>query len=137
MLYLTTDSGNTWSAVKGGEFVPTVPGVRLWDKPYISGPPNNPVIYQPIQRAPETPGTWPTGIIRIDGVRTGTATFTNADTGLNNIGIWCEQFLCPVFAFGVSPSNPQHMMAADANANMMKQSTDGGVHWNPTPGMID
>lgn len=121
-LYLTTDGGANWSAVSGATTT-----LNLTDHPFISGPAANPTVYQIVQR----PGG-NFGLIQITGVRSATATVTNADNGLGSIASWTDgqgSWRSPS-VFGVDPSNPQHLMAADATANSMMVSTDGGATWN-------
>jgi hypothetical protein len=122
-LYLSADGGATWTAVTGASTT-----LQLSDHPFIAGPPANPVVYQEVVR----PGGR-TGLIQITGVRTGTATITNADTGLNNIGFWSMGQGTFRFAqvFAVDPNNSQHLIAADIGLNQMMVSTNGGAGWSP------
>jgi hypothetical protein len=122
-LNVTTDTGANWSPV--GTIAQSLSG-----RPYIAGPPANPTIYQAILK----PGGQ-TGLLKITGSLTGTATITPADTGLNTIATYCMgqgTFVCPT-VFGVDPNNPQHLIAADAGANQMMVSTNGGASWAPDP----
>jgi hypothetical protein len=121
-LYITTNSGASWTAVSGATI-----SLSLSGRPYISGPPASPTIYQAVRK----PGNV-VGLDKITGVRSATATVTAADSGLNSIGGYCMgagTFVCPT-VFGVDPNNPQHLIAADAGTNQMKDSTDGGASWS-------
>lgn len=122
-LYISTNTGSSWSAVSGASTT-----LQLADRPFISGPSANPTVYQEVQR----PGNV-VGLIKITGVRSGSATITNADTGLNNIGFWSEGQGTYRFAqvFGVDPNNPLHLIVADIGNNAMMVSVDGGTTWNP------
>ena len=121
-LYLSIDGGTTWTAVSGASTT-----LQLVDHPFVSGPPANPIVYQEVLRFGGR-----VGLIKITGVRTATATITNADTGLNNIGFWSmgqgtfrfEQ------VFDVDPNNPLHLIAADIGTNQMMASNDGGSSWS-------
>lgn len=121
-LYITTNSGASWTAVSGATI-----SLSLSDRPYISGPPASPTIYQAVRKP-----SGALGLDKITGVRSATATVTTADSGLNNIGLYCmgfQTFLCPT-VFGVDPNNPQHLIAADVGTNQMKDSIDGGGSWS-------
>ena len=84
------------------------------------------VIYQGVIR----PGNI-AGLIKITGVRTGEATTTNADSGLNTLGTFPTDLMPWPPVFAVDPNNPQHLIAADAGAKRMMVSTDGGASWTP------
>jgi hypothetical protein len=122
-LYLTTNGGGSWTAVTGASTT-----LQLVDHPFIAGPPANPVVYQEVIRSGNR-----VGLIQITGVRSGTATITNVDTGLNNIGFWSMGQGTFRFAqvFAVDPNNSQHLMAADIGLNQMMVSTNGGTSWAP------
>ena len=121
-LYLTTDTGGSWNAVSGGTVT-----LQLQGRPYIAGPPADPTIYQGVLR----PGGI-VGLVKITGARSATASVSNADSGLNNIGSYCMgqgTFVCPR-VFTVDPNNAQHLYAVDIGSGQMKFSTDGGASWN-------
>jgi hypothetical protein len=122
-LYLSTDTGGTWNAVTGATTT-----LQLIDHPFISGPPASPTVYQEVMR----PGNR-VGLIKITGVRSGSATISNADSGLNNIGFWSmgQGTFRWAQVFTVDPNNPAHLMAADIGFNAMMVSTDGGSTWSP------
>ena len=128
-LYITTDTGATWNPVSGASTT-----LQLSGHLYISGPAANPTVYQSVQR----PGSR-AGLIKITGVRSGSATVTNADTGLNNIGFWSMGQGTFVFQqiLGVDPNNPQHLIAGDMGLNKMMVSMDGGTTWNPDDHLTD
>ena len=122
-LYLTSNTGSTWSPVSGASTT-----FQLVDHPFVTGPSANPTIYQGYQR---TNGT--NGLLKITGVLSGPALVTTADAGLGNIGTWCmgqATFRCPL-VFGVDPNNSLHLIAADIGVNQMMVSLDGGSTWNP------
>jgi len=119
-LNLTTDTGGTWAAA-------TTITQSLSGRPYIAGPPATPTVYQGITKPSSL-----VGLVKVTGVGTATPTVSNADTGLSSIGGYCmgfQTFVCPT-VFGVDPSNPQHLIAADLGSNQMKVSIDGGASWN-------
>lgn len=119
-LNYTANTGGTWTPVA------TIPQ-SLSGRPQVAGPPAGPTVYQGIRK----PGN-KIGLVRITGVTSAPATVTPADTGLNSIGFYCMgqgTFVCPT-VFGVDPSNPQHLFAADVGTSQMKESTDGGASWS-------
>jgi uncharacterized repeat protein (TIGR01451 family) len=122
-LYLTTNSGGTWTPVSGASTT-----LQLSDRIFVSGPPASSTIYQQVIRSGGN-----VGLIKITGVLSGAATITNADTGLGSIGYWSMGQGTYRFArvFGVDPNNPNHMIAADDVANEMMVSTNGGASWSP------
>ncbi len=128
-LYISIDTGGSWNAIPGASTK-----LQLVDHPFISGPPANPTVYQQVRRAGGV-----TGLIKITGVRSGSATVTNADTGLNNIGFWSMGQATFRFqqVFGVDPSNPQHLIAGDIGLNQMMVSIDGGMSWNADTHLTD
>jgi photosystem II stability/assembly factor-like uncharacterized protein len=109
-LWISTDSGATWSPVPGA----TVPPGQRSGRIFVSGPPEAPVLYQPL--------TTPV-LVRITGARTEMAVVERADLGLDSIGQHCSFFCSPVFA--VDPLDPDHLLAADEVAGAMKVSRDG------------
>jgi len=120
-LYLTTNGGSSWTAVTGASTT-----LQLIDHLFVTGPPANPVVYQEVTRSGGR-----TGLIKITGVRSGTATITDADTGLNNIGFWSmgQGTFRWAQVFTVDPNDPQHLIAADIGLNQMMVSTNGGTSW--------
>jgi uncharacterized repeat protein (TIGR01451 family) len=128
-LYLSIDTGGSWTAIPGASTT-----LQLVDHPFISGPPANPTVYQQVKRAGGV-----TGLIKITGVRSGSATITNADTGLNNIGFWSmgQGTFRWQQVFGVDPNNPLHLIAGDIGLNEMMVSIDGGMSWNPDSHLTD
>jgi hypothetical protein len=122
-LYFSTTTGGSWSPVAGATTT-----LQLIDHPFISGPSASPTVYQEVRR---TDGT--TGLIKITGVLSGSATVTNADTGIGNIGFWSmgQGTFRWAQVFGVDPNNPLHLIVADIGVNQMMVSLDGGGTWNP------
>lgn len=120
-LSLTTNTGGSWTAVSGA-----VVNLGLSGLLKVAGPAASPTVYQAVSR----PGNR-TGLVKITGIRTGTATVTDADNGLQSIDSYCNgqgTLVCPT-VFGVDPSNPNHLIAPDAGTGQMKVSTDGGASW--------
>jgi photosystem II stability/assembly factor-like uncharacterized protein len=120
-LSLTTNTGGSWTAVSGAVVDLSLSGLLK-----VAGPAANPTVYQAVNR----PGNR-TGLLKITGVRSGTATVSNADTGLVSLDVYCNgqgTWVCPT-VFGVDPSNPNHLIAPDAGSHQMKISTDGGASW--------
>jgi hypothetical protein len=119
-LYLTTNSGATWTQVAGVAITQSITA-----RPFIAGPPSSPTVYQPAFRPDGT-----LGLLKIVGVRTGAATVTAADTGLGELGSYCDfGFNCPYAVVGVDPNDATHLVAADASTNQMKVSVNGGASW--------
>src|SRR5262249_49167747 len=113
-LNLTTNTGGSWATA-------TTIAQSLSGRPYVTGPAASPTIYQGITKPSSL-----VGLDKITGVGTGTVTVSSADTGLSSIGTYCmgfQTFVCPT-VFGVDPSNPQHLIAADLGSNQMKVSMD-------------
>lgn len=136
-LYLTTDTGATWTRkpmtgpaalISGGDI-----RVGLTGRPYLAGPPGEPTMYQPYARPGGT-----IGLLKITGFLGASATVTDVSTGITSIEgfrgnqpSYCNgqgSFICPT-VFAVDPSNPLHLIVVDADAGDMKQSTDGGLTW--------
>ncbi|HLQ62346.1 MAG TPA: hypothetical protein VK131_10820, partial [Candidatus Acidoferrales bacterium] len=131
-LYLTTNTGGTWTAVSGATTALSRSGLQK-----VAGPAASPTVYQGVLRPVLSPavraggGPNKVGLVKITGVRTASATVTDADGGLSNVGTYCNgqgTFVCPT-VFGVDPGNPNHLIAPDADTQQMKVSTDGGASW--------
>jgi hypothetical protein len=85
---------------------------------FISGPPDAPVIYQPLGAQSGGPR-----LVKITGARTLAAVVERADFGLASVGQHCTLFCAPVFA--VDPKDPDQLIAADDVDQAMKVSRDG------------
>jgi len=131
-LYRTVNTGGTWTKVNLQS--PTSPGlitnnelnVAFSGRPYVSGPPGDPTIFQGYVR-----GGGAIGLLRITGARTANATVTDISAGLSNIDVYCNgqgTFVCPT-VFGVDPNDPNHLIAADNGTNNIKVTTNGGNTW--------
>lgn len=121
-LVLSTDGGANWNAVAGAVISRT-----LLDSGHliVTGPPSDPTIYVPVQK----PGG--NGLLKVQGIRTPTATVSNADVGLSNIDQSCNglaRFSC-LTAVGIDPNNPLRLIVADSGTSQMKISNDGGQTW--------
>jgi hypothetical protein len=118
-LYLTQDTGGTWTPVTNA----VLPSIT--DRARISGPAATPTLFQTVSIATGT------GLSRIEGIRSGTATVFPASSGLVNIDSSCNgqgTFRCPT-TWGVAPSDPDRLIAADRGTSEMKFSIDGGDSW--------
>jgi uncharacterized repeat protein (TIGR01451 family) len=135
-LYITTDTGGSWTRVpmtgpaelvENGDL-----SVGINPRVHISGPASDPTIFLAYTRP--VPGN-PAGLLKITGARTSSATVTDISTGgvgLNSVDSWCDgqgSFLC-TNTFGVDPNDPNHIIAADGGSEQMKVSTDGGNTWS-------
>lgn len=122
-LYLSVDSGVTWTAVPGATTTLAIPNRG---ELIVAGPPGDPTVYVPVQRATGT------GLVRILGARTAAATVANADVGLTDIDTGqCNglaRFVCPR-SVGVDPHDPNHLLVADRGTDRVLQSVDGGNSW--------
>ncbi len=130
ILNITTNNGGIWAQVPGVAI-----SEPLWGPPRISGPASNPTVYIGVQKAGGAIGL--RKIINIRGP--GSAVVSVADTGLNNIGIYCMgqgTFVCPM-VYGVDPNNPSHLIAADVGTAQMKVSTTGGTSWATVPDLTN
>lgn len=116
-LWITTDSGLGWSEVPGS-VIPEGRSGRI----FVAGPPDNPVLYQPLS------GAVATHLVRITGVLQGVAQVETADVGLRSVANHCTEFCAPVFA--VDPLDPNHLLVADDVDEVMKVSRDGRT-WQP------
>lgn len=120
-LYLSTDTGTTWNPVANGVIPEGLP-----ERARVAGPTANPTLFQPIS------GTTGTVIRRMRNIL-GSATVSNPGIGLGSIDQFCDgqgTFRCP-FAWGVAPSDPNRLIAADSSTGQMKVSTNAGDNWNP------
>lgn len=122
VLYLTTNAGATWASRA------VVFESLYGTKANIAGPPANPTIYTTIYKGPNQ-----IGLIKITGVRSesGTPKVIRADGDLVNIGTYSPGDGAWIVAavVGVNPADPQHLIVADAGADQIKVSHDGGAHW--------
>src|SRR5205814_1143196 len=57
---------------------------------------------------------------------------SDADIGLQSLGVFPTMF-ARYHVFGVDPSDPNHLIAADYGAGNMKSSRDGGNTWSVDP----
>jgi hypothetical protein len=121
---LTTDYGVNWSTAYSIDPKPVF-------LPIISGPSDNPYIYQAVERPEYTPdGYKKIGLKKIRGIYSPSgATVVDADVdGLGSIGIFPTMFAWyPVI--GVSPFNPEHLLCADVETEEIKFSINGGLSW--------
>jgi uncharacterized repeat protein (TIGR01451 family) len=136
-LYITTNTGGAWTKVAMSS--PTSPAlitggdlnVQFSGRPYVSGPPGDPTIFQAYSRP--VAGN-PIGLLRINVSRAPappTATVTDVSAGLNSIDSYCNgqgTFVCPT-VFGVDPNDPNHLIVADGGSSQIKQSLTGGNSW--------
>lgn len=117
-LWITTDSGASWAEVPGG-VIPDGREVRDGGsgRIFVSGPVDDPVLYQPLFSFGGP------SLVRITGALRGAAVVEAADLGLASIGQHCPSFCAPVFA--VDPLDSTHLLAADETDQVMKVSRDG------------
>ena len=123
----------TWSLVTT-DGTNALTATALRGRPWIAGPANDPTVYQPYCRS-GCGGTETFGLLRLEGVRSGTATATVVDTGLpGGIGSYCNgqgTFVCPI-VLNVNPNNPLHLIASERVGSTdlrMRVSRDGGQTW--------
>jgi photosystem II stability/assembly factor-like uncharacterized protein len=128
-LYLTMDDGGSWKPVVTIE--QTLAGC-----PQVSGPPENPTLYQPILLSGLTRMADPNAsLLRITGILPpgGAARVSQASATLHSLGQYCMgQGVWPVgcpFVFGASRTDPLRVIAPDVDTGEMKKSTDGGATW--------
>lgn len=134
-LYLSADSGSTWSAVSGA----TIPG-QLVSHPFVSGPASDPTIYQAVCASSCGNSAPSTTLSRVTGVRSSSATVANASNGTDRFGSYQDgegAWLFQEPSIGVDPNNPLHLIAADTTTNSMVQSTDGGQTWTADAGLTN
>jgi photosystem II stability/assembly factor-like uncharacterized protein len=122
--FLTLSAGATWA--KSFSLTPTPKGATIF-----AGSLANPSVYTGVQR----PGSLPNGgthfgLMRAKNIA-GTATVADADNGimLGSLRVPIARYI----VFGVDPKNPEHLIAPDADAEVMKFSADGGASWHPLP----
>jgi photosystem II stability/assembly factor-like uncharacterized protein len=120
-LWITTDSGASWSEVPGS-VIPEGRSGRI----FVAGPADSPVLYQPLSGG--------THLVRITGVLQGVAQVEAADVGLSNVAGHCTEFCAPVFA--VDPLDPNHLLVADDVDQVMKVSRDGHT-WHSDPQLTE
>ncbi len=134
-LYLTADTGGTWTKVPLS--FPGNPGlisagdlaVAFSGRPYVSGPPGDPTIFQAYNKAAGGIGLLRINVSRFPGPPT--ATVTDVSAGINSIDTYCDgqgTFVCPT-VFGVDPNDPNHVIIADGGSSQIKQSLNGGNTW--------
>ncbi len=126
--FLTLSAGASWA--KSFSLTPTPKGATIF-----AGSLANPSAYQGVQR----PGSLPNGgthfgLMRAKNIA-GTASVADADRGisLGSLRVPIARYI----VFGVDPKNPEHLIAPDADAQVMKFSADGGVSWHPLPQLTD
>jgi hypothetical protein len=120
--FLTTDAGASWSTSFALAQQPVGP-VRF------AGNLHDPVTYISVKRPF---GFF--GLARVANVVTAPAVRRADSTGFVSLGVLrTAQAAYPVFA--ADPAAPDHLLAADAGANMMKASVDGGLTWFPLPAL--
>jgi photosystem II stability/assembly factor-like uncharacterized protein len=134
-LYLTTDDGRSWNPV-------VMIGQTLAGCPQVSGPPDNPTLYQPILLPGLTrKGDPVASLLRITGILPagGAASVSRAGATLHSLGQYCMgQGVWPVgcpFVFGASRTDPLRLIAPDVDTGEMKRSTDGGATWTADPAL--
>jgi hypothetical protein len=128
-LYVTPDSGGTWNPIATID-------QPLAGCPQLSGPPDNPTLYQPIFLPGSTRMGDPTiSLLQITGILpAGTpVNVSQIGPGLHSLGQYCMgQGVWPVgcqTVFGVSHTDPLRLIAPDIDTGEMKNSADGGQNW--------
>ena len=122
--FLTLSAGASWA--RSFSVAPTPKGATIF-----AGSLANPSVYLGVQR----PGSLPNGGTRFGLMRAkniaGTATVADADNGitLGSLRVPIARYV----VFGVDPKNPEHLIAPDADAEVMKFSADGGASWHELP----
>jgi len=122
--FLTLSAGATWA--RSFSLTPTPKGATIF-----AGSLANPSVYTGVQRGGSLPnGGTHFGLMRAKNIA-GTATVADADGGisLGTLRVPIARYI----VFGVDPKNPEHLIAPDADAEVMKFSADGGVSWHPLP----
>ena len=135
-LFLTADSGGTWKPIA------TI-NQTLTGCPQVSGPPDNPTLYQPIFLSGTTRMGDPIiSLVRITGILPLGTTVSVSQIGqdLHSLGVYCMgQGVWPVvgcpIVFGVSRTDPLRLIAPDTDTGEMKKSADGGGHWKVDTGL--
>ncbi len=131
---LTTDNGKSWKTQWAFTFTEDF----AHGAPAIAGPAANPTIYQAVRRSGATAdGAGRIGLVRTSNLYQngqpvpGGATVEAADEGgAISLGYWSSMFSWGT-AYGVNPSNPKELIAADMESHMMVHSVDGGTTWDP------
>lgn len=122
--FLTLSAGATWA--KSFSLTPTPKGATIF-----AGSLANPSVYTGVQRGGSLPnGGTHFGLMRAKNIA-GTAAVADADNGisLGSLRVPIARYV----VFGVDPKNPEHLIAPDADAEVMKFSADGGASWHPLP----
>jgi hypothetical protein len=109
----------------------------LRDSPRLSAWPTNPTLIQAIQTG-VSGDQQVVGLARVTGFSSGgmgtkryAAMQSFGSLGVNPTDFsWYE-------VFAVDPSDPTHIIAADAQNNDVRVSNDGGESWNPIPELVD
>jgi photosystem II stability/assembly factor-like uncharacterized protein len=127
-LYVTDTNGNWVKQLPALPF--KLSGMSR--REYIAGPPANPTIYVTTNKI-AADGSWFDGLSKITGINQPTITIQPSDVGLGALANWGPDDSPAVIPriVGVDPSNPQHLIAADASINKMVVSTTGGASWTP------
>ncbi len=136
-LYRTLDAGMSYQPVVGATFPTTSnPTFRLFDLARISGPSSTPVLFQPECRSGVgcSGGNAPVGLIRVSGLLTGTVQVT--ELGLPSGGSLGYFNFDPHGTYGVDPSDPNKLLAADIVNGMMLRGagTGSGIAWSTDAG---
>lgn len=117
--FLTKDTGGSWAKA-----------FSLAQRPVgriqFAGNLANPVAYVAIKKSSSI------GLARIQDVVTAPVVGPADSVNLSSLGL-LRTFQASYGAFGVDPSTPNHLLAADVIAGTMKASIDGGMHWFPVP----
>ncbi len=114
--FLTKDRGSNWTPAFSLTAAPI--GVAKF-----SGNLDNPVAYIGVKRPSSR-----IGLVRVQDVATQALVRSADSAGLGSIGL-LRTFQATYTVFGVDPSNPNHLLAADVTSGQMKASTDGGKSW--------
>jgi hypothetical protein len=130
-LSMTTTMGQSWIPVA------TLPLSPINEKPRVAGPPSNPTVYGALIQ----PGWSAINLAKITGIRgangsaqTGVLTCIGNGcqpafgTSLDSVYVYCPDGTC-YSVFAVDPTDPNHLIAADAGTGEMKVSTNGGALW--------
>jgi Ca2+-binding RTX toxin-like protein len=128
-LYLTTNTGGSWTKVSGATITQSLLGGAKGSNELlrVSGPATSPTIYAPFL------GSTGTGIKKLTGVLSGTATQVAADVGLQSLAQYFpgEEGQTAAAVFNVDPNDPTHLYAADSGLGKMMKSTQSGASWSP------
>ena len=120
--YLTNDRGASWNPVFS---LPLGPIGTM----KFAGALDDPVAYVGVRR-----GGNAFGLYRIQNAVTQPAVRRADSTGFGSVGI-LRTFQGSYAVFGVDPSQPNQLIAADVNDSQMKASRDGGITWYPLPNL--